>query len=123
MCTVFISLPSRLIGKSLITSAKISRVLCIIALTRASRIFLGGPRRTFARGVNQAGFAAAVSGDNLGGETLAITEVYYYAGNPNTFAPTDIVFQQLAVWIGRFRKRACSNLDGSQQDPRVYFSS
>ena len=42
--------------------------------------------------INEAGFAAAVGGDNLGGETLAITEIYYYPGNPNTFAPTDIVF-------------------------------
>jgi hypothetical protein len=42
--------------------------------------------------LSEVGFGSTILGDALGGETLAITAVYYYQGYPNTFAPTDIVF-------------------------------
>jgi hypothetical protein len=48
--------------------------------------------------LNEAGFGAAAGGDTLGGDTLAITEIYYYPGNPGTFAPTDIVFNTTFSW-------------------------
>ena len=46
----------------------------------------------------EAGFGSSISGSSLGGDTLAVTEIYYYPGNPNTFAPTDIVFSTAYAW-------------------------
>ncbi|MBV9492529.1 MAG: hypothetical protein JO069_22775, partial [Verrucomicrobia bacterium] len=42
--------------------------------------------------LNETGFGSSVGGGSLGGDTLAVTEITYYPGNPNTFGPTDIVF-------------------------------
>jgi hypothetical protein len=53
--------------------------------------------------INEVGFAAVAGGDNLGAETLAITEIYYYPGNPNTFAPTDIVFNSSGIYWNSYR--------------------
>ncbi len=46
----------------------------------------------------EAGFGAAVDGSSLGNDILAVTEIYYYPGSPNTFAPTDIVFGTSYAW-------------------------
>lgn len=48
--------------------------------------------------LSEAGFASSVSGSNLGSDILAVTEIHYYPGNPDTFAPTDIVFSAAFVW-------------------------
>ncbi|MBV9999032.1 MAG: VCBS repeat-containing protein [Verrucomicrobia bacterium] len=48
--------------------------------------------------LSEAGFASSASGSDLSGDILAVTEIYYYPGNPSTFAPTDIVFNTAYVW-------------------------
>ena len=53
--------------------------------------------------INETGFGTAVGGDNLGSETLAVTEIYYYPGNPGTFAPTDIVFNSANIAWNSYR--------------------
>ncbi len=49
-------------------------------------------------GINEAGFGASAGGDSIGGETLAVTEIYYYTGSPQTFAEADIVFSSGDAW-------------------------
>lgn len=46
----------------------------------------------------EAGFGSAAGGSSLGADTLAVTEIYYDQGTPNTFAPTDIVFSTSYAW-------------------------
>ena len=53
--------------------------------------------------INETGFGSAVGGDTLGSDTLAVTEIYYYPGNPNTFAPTDIVFNSAGIYWNSYR--------------------
>ncbi|MBV9489517.1 MAG: VCBS repeat-containing protein [Verrucomicrobia bacterium] len=48
--------------------------------------------------LNEAGFGSSIDGSILGSDTLAVTEIYYTPGNPNTFAPTDIVFSTAYAW-------------------------
>jgi hypothetical protein len=48
--------------------------------------------------LSEAGFGSSVSGSDLSGDILAVTEIYYYPGNPSTFAPTDTIFSTAYAW-------------------------